>query len=69
MFVYNDGPSVSQELMMRQATERLAGRLHIRLDDYNPEGTNMEYPFYVLRFQVTKGPQQCMLVIGGDVKG
>ncbi|XP_046341194.2 DNA-directed RNA polymerase II subunit GRINL1A-like isoform X2 [Haliotis rufescens] len=31
------------ELMMRQATERLAGRLHIRLDDYNPEGTNMDY--------------------------
>ncbi|XP_046551515.1 DNA-directed RNA polymerase II subunit GRINL1A-like [Haliotis rubra] len=31
------------ELMMRQATERLAGRLHIRLDDYNPEGTNMNY--------------------------
>lgn len=37
-----------QKLVAIQAALRLADRLHITMDTYNPEGKDMAYPFYCL---------------------
>ncbi|XP_060569769.1 DNA-directed RNA polymerase II subunit GRINL1A-like [Ruditapes philippinarum] len=39
---------VFQELNAQLAAEKLAERLHIKMEEYNPEGTDMSY-------RVTKG--------------
>ena len=70
-FVFKNTDTVFQELQAEIAAERLAERLHIKLETYNPEGVDMRlvheltllargdfYPL-LITFAISLDPDQC----------